>query len=299
MAAVLPLPSPRSSTFHIDGRKSSVPPIFLLLPHRPRVRGCRGINRLRPTAAGCTTASGSLVLSAHRPLLSTKHRILGAVAHSHRLQGWRWRDVARISCTCSSSHPPGPLPRESLITHSAFAIGRPRSRAADRTTGSVRAAADGTKGIPLEDEAGPLHPEGVKLLYVVFLLNCVLERGWRFAQPLLLATADGGFGAIALLGLLTQLTLFVAGPSIGVAMDKADRQPHVPSSRITSQTHLVAPDYHRRFSVPRFKQASFSDDTERIGQSMLVTIAHPPSPPLKPQIPPPWRPPGRQQSTLQ
>jgi ATP/ADP translocase len=51
----------------------------------------------------------------------------------------------------------------------------------------------------------------------------VLERGWRFAQPLLLALADGGFGAIALLGLVGQLSLFVSGPVVGATIDRVDR----------------------------------------------------------------------------
>jgi len=70
---------------------------------------------------------------------------------------------------------------------------------------------------------GPLHPRSIRFLYAIYVLNCVLERAWRFAQPLILARAEGGFGAIALLGLLAQLSLFAAGPAIGTVMDKADR----------------------------------------------------------------------------
>ena len=83
-------------------------------------------------------------------------------------------------------------------------------------------SSSGQPKVPL-DQAGPKHPPEVRLLYIIYTLNCILERGWRFAQPLLLARADGGFSAIALLGLLTQLTLFAVGPAIGSVMDKTDR----------------------------------------------------------------------------
>lgn len=73
------------------------------------------------------------------------------------------------------------------------------------------------------DTTEPTYPEAVGLLYIIYVLNCVLERGWRFAQPLLLALADGGFGAIALLGLVGQLSLFVSGPVVGATIDRVDR----------------------------------------------------------------------------
>jgi hypothetical protein len=88
----------------------------------------------------------------------------------------------------------------------------------DSSSGLVRSESC----VPL-DQAGPEHPREVHLLYAIYTLNCILERGWRFTQPLILARADGGFGAIAFLGLIAQLALFIVGPAIGSAMDKTNR----------------------------------------------------------------------------
>ena len=40
-------------------------------------------------------------------------------------------------------------------------------------------------------EEPPSYPEGVKLLYLVYLCACLMERTWRFALPLVLANLEG------------------------------------------------------------------------------------------------------------